>query len=274
MTPLVVVQARTGSRRLPGKVLLPLAGRPLLQRMLERVQAARFPLRLCVATSWLAEDEPIRALCGRLGVPVVSDHPTDLLQRHLAAARRLGAEVVVKIPSDCPLIDPAVIDRVLEHFAAHQAQLDFVTNLHPPSWPDGNDVEVMPLRVLEIAAAEATLPFEREHTTPFIWERPERFRIGNVTWGAGRDLSTSHRLTLDYAEDYELVARVYAELFDARRPVFGLDDVLELLAARPDIARLNQGFVGRSWHYAELPRLRTVTRGEHGLEWRGGNVRI
>ena len=268
MKTLVVVQARMGSRRLPGKVLLPLAGRPLLERMLERLRAARFPFELCVATSYLAEDEPIRELCGRIGVRVVSGHPTDLLERHLAAGRACGAEAIAKIPSDCPLIDPAVVDRVLGYFAARSQTLDFVTNLYPPSWPDGNDVEVMPLSVLEQAGAEATRAFEREHTTPFIWERPERFRIGNVSWGGGRDLSKTHRFTIDYPEDYQLISAIYERLWSAATPVFGLPDVLAVLAREPELLRLNARFTGQSWHLAELSQLRSVKLGPAGLSWR------
>jgi spore coat polysaccharide biosynthesis protein SpsF len=201
-------------------------------------------------------------------VPVVSDHPTDLLQRHLAAGRAFQADVIVKIPSDCPLIDPAVVDRLLGHYATLSEQLDFVTNLHPPSWPDGNDVEVMPMRVLELAGAEATKPFEREHTTPFIWERPRRFRIGNVTWGAGRDLSKTHRFTIDYREDYDFIARVYDELCTADRPIFNLPDILALLTQKPEIMRINARWSGHSWHLAELGQLQSVSLGPQGLEYR------
>src|SRR5262249_42318749 len=110
---LVVVQARMGSTRLPGKVLLPLAGAPLLARMLERLRAVETPPELAVATTSLAADEPVRALCQELGVACVAGHPTDLLDRHRQAALELGADAVAKIPSDCPLIDPQVVDRVL-----------------------------------------------------------------------------------------------------------------------------------------------------------------
>jgi spore coat polysaccharide biosynthesis protein SpsF len=271
MKTLVVVQARMGSSRLPGKVLLPLAGRPLLERMLQRLLAARFPFQVCVATSSALEDEPIRVLCRRIAVPVVSDHPTDLLQRHLVAGRSFGADVIVKIPSDCPLIDPAVVDRVLGHYAAHTGDFDFVTNLQPPSWPDGNDVEVMPMRLLELAGREATKPFEREHTTPFIWDQPARFRIENVSWGSGRNLSRTHRFTIDYAEDYELISRVYDELCTPERPVFDLPDILALLARRPELMRLNARWLGQSWHLAALEQLRSVGLGPHGLEWRSPN---
>src|SRR5262247_3949298 len=126
MRTVVVVQARTGSTRLPGKVLLPLAGRPLLSRMLERVAAAQTPFELLVATSVEAQDDAIRALCAEEGVRCESGHPTDLLGRHVQAARAAGAEVVVKIPSDCPLIDPEVVDHVLGAWTSREGRLDFL----------------------------------------------------------------------------------------------------------------------------------------------------
>lgn len=268
MKTLVVVQARMGSSRLPGKVMLPLAGRPLLERMLQRVFAAQFPFQVCVATSVAAEDEPIRELCKRLAVPVVSGHPTDLLERHLLAGRTFRADVIAKIPSDCPLIDPAVIDTVFTRFVEGEGACDLVTNLNPPSWPDGNDVEIVPMHVLEQAGEEATQQFEREHTTPFIWNHPERFRVENVTWGGGRDLSKSHRFTIDYPEDYELIARVFEELCSESRPVFALSEILALLATKPELMRWNARFAGQSWHLAELAHLQNVCLGPQGLEWR------
>nr|MDP9121827.1 NTP transferase domain-containing protein [Acidobacteriota bacterium] len=239
MKTLVVIQARTGSTRLPGKILLPLAGAPLLARMVERVRAATVPFALAVATTWEAADEPVRELCREIGVDCVSGHPTDLLDRHRQAARAAAADVVVKIPSDCPLIDPQVIDRVLGFYFRQQGSYDFVSNLHPATYPDGNDVEVVTAPVLETAWREAARPFEREHTTPFIWERPERFRLGNVTWESGKDLSMSHRFTIDYPEDHAFAAAVYDALWRPERPVFGLPEILELLTARPDIHALN-----------------------------------
>ncbi|MBV8201295.1 MAG: glycosyltransferase family protein, partial [Acidobacteria bacterium] len=228
MKVLAVVQARTGSTRLPGKVLLPLAGAPLLLRMLERVQAARTPTEVVVATTTDAADQPVRELARQAGVRCVSGHPTDLLDRHYQAALACGlspapaagaggggGDVVVKIPSDCPLIDPAVIDRVIGCHLADPERFDFVSNLHPATYPDGNDVEVMPMAVLAAAWREAARPHEREHTTPFIWDQPGRFRLGNVRWETGRDLSMSHRFTIDYPEDYAFVSAVYDALYTA-----------------------------------------------------------
>ena len=119
-------------------------------------------------------------------------HPLDLLDRHYKAALEYKADVVVKIPSDCPLICPDVIDNVLDYYIENKSKFDFVSNLHPATHPDGNDVEVIPVEILKAAWEEAKQDFEREHTTPFIWDHPERFRIGNVEWETGLDFSKSH----------------------------------------------------------------------------------
>jgi spore coat polysaccharide biosynthesis protein SpsF len=259
---LVVVQARTGSSRLPGKILLPLAGKPLLERMLERVRASATPFDLVVATTTAPEDEPVRELCrglSRLDVRCMSGHPTDLLDRHYQAARQSGAQVVVKIPSDCPLIDPRVIDRVLELAPGFGGgELDYVGNLHPATYPDGNDVEAMTFAALETAWREAVKPHEREHTTPFLWDQPERFALGSVLWETGQDLSLTHRFTIDYPEDYRLIAAVYDALWTEERPIFGLEDIVRLLDVRPDLFALNARYAGVNWYRHHLGELRTV----------------
>ena len=248
----VVVQARMGSTRLPGKVLMPLANRPLLYRMLERVVAARTPSIVVVATTVDRHDDVIAAVADEAGVACFRGHPTDLLDRHYAAGVAFRADVVVKIPSDCPLVDPAVIDRVIGYYAAHTDSVDFVSNLHPATYPDGNDVEVVPIGVLETAWREATERHEREHTTPFIWERPDRFRIHNVEWESGLDYSASHRWTIDYLEDYQFLAAVYDTLWSETRPVFSLADVLSLVEERPGIAALNACHAGKGWYRDHL----------------------
>jgi spore coat polysaccharide biosynthesis protein SpsF len=247
-----VVQARMGSTRLPGKVLMEVAGAPMLERMVERLLLARTLDRVVVATTVDAQDQPIRDLCARRGWECTSGHPTDLIDRHLQAAAL--AEVVVKIPSDCPLIDPRVVDRVV---AAYRPEVhDYVSNLHPASYPDGHDVEVMPRAALELAFHEAGKPHEREHLTPFLWDQPERFRLGNVRYQ--RDLSMSHRMTVDYAEDYQLVRAVYAAL---QRPgeAFSLEEILEFLADNPAVFALNRHLCGVNWYRHHLTELRTVT---------------
>jgi spore coat polysaccharide biosynthesis protein SpsF len=263
MKRLVVIQARTGSSRLPGKILLPLAGAPLLSRMIERVRAAaeRVSFEIVVATTTDPSDDAVVALCKRISAPVFRGHPTDLLDRHVRAARAFGADVVAKIPSDCPVIDPAAIVRVFEDFLA-APEVDYVGNLHPATWPDGNDVEIMPLASLEIAWREAQKPHEREHTTPFLWDQPERFRVRNVAWETGLDYSKSHRLTIDYPEDYAFLRAIFDALWSPERPVFALREVLALLSARPEIVAINARYAGVNWYRHHLDQLRTVDPSE------------
>jgi spore coat polysaccharide biosynthesis protein SpsF len=255
-----VVQARLGSTRLPGKVLLPLGGRPLLERMLERVQAAHLIDEAVVATTTFATDEPIREVARDARVRCVSGHPTDLVDRHLEAARATGADVVVKIPSDCPLVDPRVIDAVVGFFRRHGGRHDLVSNLLPPTWPDGNDVEVVRRDALEAAWREADRPFEREHTTPFIWDQPERFRLANVAasqWSRP-ELPRTHRLTLDYAEDYRVIRAVFEALHENGAAPFSVEDVVDFLDDHPDIQAINAHHGGASWVTAHVHELRTL----------------
>lgn len=261
---LLAVQARVGSSRLPGKVLLPAAGATLLQRQIERLRAARAEFLLAVLTTTDAADDPIAALCASLDVACFRGHPTDLLDRHYRAARAFAVEAVAKVPSDCPLIDPGALEAVLHAFRAARGTLDYVSNLHPASWPDGNDVEVMSVAALETAWHEAQRGFEREHTTPFLWERPERFRLSNVCWETGFDLSRTHRLTLDYPEDYALIAAVYDALWRPGR-VFSWREVLALLAARPELFELNRHLAGVNWYRHHLHELRRVKASETSL---------
>jgi spore coat polysaccharide biosynthesis protein SpsF len=255
---LIVVQARMGSSRLPGKVALPLAGAPLLVRMIERIQLAKTPFEVMVATSTEAADDVVVELGKQAGVRVHRGDPLDCLNRHVTAVNEAGADHVVKIPSDCPLIDPGVIDEVLGFYFANEKAFDFVSNLHPPSWPDGNDVEIMPAELLRLADREATKPLEREHTTPFFWEQPQRFRIGNVRAADGVDRSMSHRFTIDYPEDYAFISAVFEELYP-QKAAFSLDDILQLVEKRPEIRALNAKYAGVNWYRNHLGDLATIT---------------
>src|SRR5262245_10680287 len=259
-----------GSTRLPGKVLMPLRGRPLLERMLWRVRQALSLDEVVVATTRLAVDASIAKLAAACDVRCVIGHPDDLLDRHLQAARETGADAVVKIPSDCPLIDPAVIDQTVGFFRGQDPRFAFVSNLHPASWPDGNDVEVMRRDALETAWREAKRPYEREHTTPFIWDQPERFTVGNVVWEGGRDLSATHRLTIDYPEDYALISALYEALqFRDEGPAFTVDAIVEYLDAHPKLYSVNAMHLGKSWIQAHLRDLRTLARRDGFAQGRG-----
>ena len=222
---LTVIQARLTSTRLPGKVLLPILDKPLLVRMVERVQSAKLIDRIVVATSTNEDDDKIEQLCVENNLTCFRGNLTDLLDRHYQAGKKFSADAVVKIPSDCPLIDPVIVDTVIKYYIDNFDKFDYVSNLHPATFPDGNDVEIMSFTALEKAWGEAAKQLEREHTTPYFWENPDKFRIGNVTWETGFDYSTKQRWTIDYEEDYQFIKKVYEELYK-NNSSFGLYDIL------------------------------------------------
>ena len=254
-----VVQARTDSSRLPGKVLLPLMGKPVLARMLERLQAAKLAGAIVVATTTDRSDDPIEALCVAEDYPCFprpSDGParSPLPDGSMARSRRRRQDSI-GLPADRPGSRRSSDQRLS---AARAGQVDYVSNLHPATYPDGNDVEVMSFEALKTAWTEAVLGFEREHTTPFLWERPARFRLGNVAWKTGHDYSMTHRWTLDYRDDYVLISAIFEALYTTKR-LFGIDDILALLARRPDLMYINSRYAGVNWYRHHLHELSSIT---------------
>ena len=253
-----VIQARVGSTRLPGKVLLPLTNKPLILRMYERVKLSNYVGRIVIAITTDETDNELALLCKKNNLEVFRGSSFDLLDRHYKVAKKFDAEAVVKIPSDCPLIDPEIIDKVILYYINNYEKFDYVSNLHPPSHPDGNDVEIMSFATLKNAWINSKKDFEREHTTPFIWENPDKFKIGNVLWETGLDYSMTHRFTIDYKEDYELIKRVYDELYN-QNPDFSLNDILLLLKQKPEIKKINEMYAGVNWYRNHLKELKTIT---------------
>jgi spore coat polysaccharide biosynthesis protein SpsF len=256
-----IIQTRRGSTRLPDKVLMPLLGKPLFVRQAERVLAASRCGQVVIATTTERNDDPIERICRQEGLECYRGHAQDLLDRHYQAGLSYGADTVIKIPSDCPLIDPVLIDEVIGYYLDSAGEYDFVSNLHPATFPDGNDVEIIRWPALEEAWREAVRPLEREHTTPFIWERPGRFRIGNLCMAGGADYSMTHRFTIDYAEDYQFIRKVYEELYPVN-PLFSVGDILGLLDRRPEIYAINAAFAGVNWYRHHLDELKTVGEGQ------------
>jgi spore coat polysaccharide biosynthesis protein SpsF len=253
-----IIQTRRESTRLPDKVLMPLAGKPLFVRQVRRVQAAFFTGDVVVATTLSPADDRIEQICREESIQCYRGHAADLLDRHYRAACLHSADIVLKIPSDCPLIDPEVIDKVIRYYLANEHLYDYVSNLHPATYPDGNDVEIMSMDTLHEAQMHASSLMEREHTTPYIWERPERFRLGNVEMEGGQDYSMTHRFTIDYEADYRFIRSVYEALYPSN-PEFGLADILSLLGNYPDIYKLNAELAGVNWYRNHLGELKTIS---------------
>ncbi len=272
-----IVQARMASSRLPGKVLLDIAGQPMLVRVVERARRARTVDQTVVATTVDASDDPIERLCLERGYPYFRGSAHDVLDRYYQAARQFGAEFIVRVTADCPVIDPNLIDETVkalfgargeglgvkgrssETMGDRERQIipnsqlatscDFVANRLPPPWgrtyPIGLDLEVCTFTGLETAWKEASLPHQREHVMPFFYDNPERFRICLVNHDV--DLS-AYRWTVDTADDLELLRQVYAR-FDGRDD-FSWLDVLALFEREPELRQINERVQHK--HYREV----------------------
>lgn len=235
MNTAIIVQARMGSTRLPGKVLLPVLGRPMFAFQIERLRRVTRADGIVVATTVEARDDAIEAFCASEHLRCVRGPEQDVLARYHLAASACGAQTVLRVTADCPLIDPALIDQAIARFRDPAGPCDYLSNMLEPSYPYGMAVEVMSAEVLHRAHAEAKHPDEREHVTPFIYWRPERFRLRSLR--REQDLS-QHRWTVDTPQDFELVSRILAELYPVQ-PEFGIDEVLAVLEKHPDWPLIN-----------------------------------
>jgi spore coat polysaccharide biosynthesis protein SpsF len=220
---LAILQARMTSTRLPGKVLAPVLGEPMIGRQIERLRRSRRIDALVVATSAEASDDPLADYCRTIGAAVFRGALGDVLDRFAGAlAEHPAAETVIRLTGDCPLADPTLIDQVVARHA--EAGADYTDDTTPRTFPHGLDVEVMRADVLRQAARDAADPYEREHVTPYIYRRPERYRLASLQ----RTPSLAHlRWTVDYPADLDFVREVYAALYPTD-PAFGLEAIVAL----------------------------------------------
>jgi spore coat polysaccharide biosynthesis protein SpsF len=235
MTCVIIVQARMTSTRLPGKVLMPVLGKPLLAYEIERLKQCQLADGLMVATTINATDDPVVALCETLAVPVFRGSESDVLSRYYGAAQQANAQTVVRVTADCPLIDPTVIDRVINHFQSEKEALDYASNTLARTFPRGLDAEVFSLSALAIAHREATEAAHREHVTPFFYQQPNRFKLASIE---APENYSQHRWTVDTPEDFELIQRILEVLYPQNQH-FTTQDVLAVLAKNRDWAQLN-----------------------------------
>jgi len=221
---LAILQARMSSSRLPGKVLAPVLGEPMIGRQVERLRRTRRIDKLMVATSVDPSDDPLAAYCEGLGLAVFRGSLTDVLDRYRAAlAAYPDAQAVVRLTADCPLADPRLIDEVIARH--HAVDADYTSNtLGERTFPHGLDTEVIRPAVLAEAAERAQDPYEREHVTPYIYRRPERYLLAGVSQATSQ---AELRWTVDYPEDLVFVREVYARLYPSD-PAFGREAVAAL----------------------------------------------
>ena len=234
---LAILQARFSSTRLPGKVLKKILGKPMLSLQLERIKHSKRIEELIVATSTEDSDNKIESLCKSMEIPCFRGSLNDVLDRFYQAALPYKPENIVRLTGDCPLIDPLIIDNVID--LCIRGEFDYVSNALEPTFPDGLDVEAFKFSAHETAWKEAFLPSHREHVTPFIYQNPERFRIDN--YRNNIDLSYL-RWTVDLPQDFELVRQIYEALY-RQNPKFTTQDILTFLHNNPSLLQINKSIL-------------------------------
>ncbi len=230
-----IVQARHSSTRLPGKVLMEVNGKPLLEHLVARLRRTKSIDEIVIATTVNPDCRPITELAEKCGVTWFAGSEEDVLERYLGAARKVNADNIIRITSDCPLIDPATIDRVVDCYLSGNA--DYVSNTIERTYPRGLDTEVFSRDALERAERMAAEGPYREHVTLYMYRHPEHFTLLNVNAKPPLD-RPDLRLTVDTPEDFRLIREIYTLLY---RPgvIIDMRDVIRLLDERPDLADIN-----------------------------------
>lgn len=239
MKPRVVasIEARMSSSRLPGKVLMDVCGQPALSRLVRRLRRAKMVDDIVLATTVSAADDALEAWARREGVAFHRGSEEDVLQRVVEAQRAQRSELVVEVTGDCTLLDPELVDMGIETFLENEA--DVVCNVRKPSYPMGADVQVFRRSALEEVERTIADPAVREHVSLYFYEHPERFRILHLVAPA-RWRDPTMRLQLDYEEDLRFIREVYGRLGATHGDAFGLEEIMALCRAHPELPEMNR----------------------------------
>jgi len=241
---IATIEARMSSSRLPGKVLKPILGRPNLELLIERLRLARGLNDVVVATTTNPADDAIEALARTLGVRCYRGSEDDVLDRVLQAAKSVNADVIVEITGDCPLIDPGVVDQLVDRYLSNK--FDYVANTLHRTFPRGLDTQVFATRTLEEVWSLTQDPADREHVSLYIYEHPERFSLHNVE-SVLPEKHWQHRLTVDTPEDFALIETIFERLYP-QNPAFTLHDVIDILEKEPELTEINQEIRQKALH--------------------------
>lgn len=231
----IFVQARMRSTRLPGKVLKPILNRPLLDYLIERLSQVQRASELVILTSIKKEDDVIASFCQERHVLCYRGSEEDVLSRYYQAALERKPEAIVRITADCPLIDPEIVDQVIQNYVEAFPLYDYVSNSLKRTFPRGLDAEIFSFQALDQAFHEAKNQAEREHVTLYFYQHPELFRLKNI---ASPVNLSSHRWTVDTPEDFHLIQLIIENLYPSC-PNFRLKDILELLDKHPEWSKIN-----------------------------------
>lgn len=230
---IAMIQARCGSSRLPGKILMDLGGKPVLQRVIERVQKSKYIDEVIVVTSVDKQNLPVLRLCADLGVRVFAGAEDDVLDRYYQMAKLIKPEYVVRVTADCPCYDWAFLDRAIETMTP---DTDYLLDVDE-TLPDGLDLEIIRYEALQQSWKEANLASEREHVTQYIRKHPELFHIQNFPCPI--DGISNLRWTLDEQEDYLLIQKIYDHFLTKGSEYFLTQDILKFMQENPELSRIN-----------------------------------
>lgn len=237
---IAIIQARMGSTRLPGKVLLDLSGKSVLEHVIDRLRQSKYIDQIIVATSNNEENKVISDLCDAKNVFCFSGSEDDVLDRFYQACKALDLEsedIVIRITADCPLIDYEIVDKTIQSHIDENN--DYTSNTMQCTFPDGLDCEIFSFNILTEAWKNANLSSEREHVTLYIRNHPELFKLGGLT----NNVDYSHlRWTLDEKEDFILIKEIYKNLYDENE-FFKMEDVINLLEMKPELSDVNSSIM-------------------------------
>ena len=231
-----IVQARMGSTRLPGKILLDIEGKPMLWHVVNRLSYSKLINEIVIATTNDKKDDETANFCKDNRSYCYRGNQEDVLDRYYQAAKIHSADIVIRITSDCPLIDPAITDEVASYYLDNQENVDYVSNTIKRTYPRGMGTEVISFKALEKCWQEAKKKHQREHVTPYIYEHPEIFNLSNIE--NKRDLSDL-RLTVDEEKDLELIRKIYAKLYK-ESDIFFMEDIIKLFENNPYLRGINR----------------------------------
>lgn len=233
MKVVAIIQARMGSTRLPGKILKKVNNKPILEYQIERLKRATKIDEIVIATTDKMLDDPVIELCNQLDIQYYRGSENDVLSRYYETAKEYCADTIVRLTSDCPIIDPNVVDEVIEVFLINS--YDYVSNTLERSYPRGMDTEVFSMKVLEQAHKYAKKQYEREHVTPYIYLNPVKFNLYNIEYKANESV---HRWTVDTEEDLFLIRKIIEKLYSSSK-LFTMEDTLNLLEENSDWKDIN-----------------------------------
>jgi spore coat polysaccharide biosynthesis protein SpsF len=234
----VIIQARMGSTRLPGKVMLKLMDKPMLEHVVDRSRAIPSIHEVMIATTSNAEDDAIAEFAEEHRILCTRGSATNVLSRYYEAAKLSGADVIARVTSDCPLLDPDVSNAVIQAFMDHP-EIDYCSNTISRSFPQGLDIEVFTFAALEKAYQDAQVNYELEHVTPYIYQHPDIFQIhqyvGDIDY-------SSYRWTVDTQEDYQLISAIYQAIYKPDK-LFSWQEGIRFMEQHPDAGKLNAHIV-------------------------------